>query len=85
MSFQIDRSIVCSRFLNSRNGFAITLKPLYEKYGAKKVMMTSMQAISGGGRSPGVSAMQINDNIIPYIAKEEAKVRIETRKILGKN
>ena len=47
-------------------------------------MMTSMQAISGGGRSPGVSAMQINDNIIPYIAKEEAKVRIETRKILGK-
>ena len=66
-------------------GLAITLKPLYEKYGAKKVMMTSMQAISGGGRSPGVSAMQINDNIkesIPYIAKEEAKVRIETR-ILG--
>ena len=58
-------------------GLAITLKPLYEKYGAKKVMMTSMQAISGGGRSPGVSAMQINDNIIPYIAKEEAKVRIE--------
>ena len=54
-------------------GLAITLKPLYEKYGAKKVMMTSMQAISGGGRSPGVSAMQINDNIIPYIAKEVPK------------
>jgi len=65
-------------------GLAITLKPLYEKYGAKKVMMTSMQAISGGGRSPGVSAMNITDNIIPYIAKEEGKVRIETRKILGK-
>ena len=65
-------------------GLAITLKPLYEKYGAKKVMMTSMQAISGGGRSPGVSAMNITDNIIPYIAKEEGKVRVETRKILGK-
>ena len=65
-------------------GLVITLKPLYEKYGAKKVMMTSMQAISGGGRSPGVSAMNITDNIIPYIAKEEGKVRIETRKILGK-
>lgn len=65
-------------------GLAITLKPLYEKYGAKKVMMTSMQAISGGGRSPGVSAMNITDNILPYIAKEEEKVRIETRKILGK-
>jgi aspartate-semialdehyde dehydrogenase len=65
-------------------GLAITLKPLYEKYGAKKVMMTSMQAISGGGRAPGVSAMDVTDNIIPYIAKEEGKVRQETRKILGK-
>jgi len=65
-------------------GLAITMKPLYEKYGAKKVMMTSMQAISGGGRSPGVSAMDVTDNIIPYIPKEENKVRIETKKILGK-
>jgi len=64
-------------------GLAITLKPLLEKYGAKKVMMTSMQAISGGGKS-GVSAMGITDNIIPYIPKEEEKVRLETRKILGK-
>ena len=64
-------------------GLAITLKPLYEKYGAKKVMMTSMQAISGGGKS-GVSAMGITDNIIPYIPKEEGKVKLETRKILGK-
>lgn len=64
-------------------GLAITLKPLLEKYGAKKVMMTSMQAISGGGKS-GVSAMGITDNIIPYIPKEEGKVKMETRKILGK-
>ena len=64
-------------------GLAITLKPLLEKYGAKKVMMTSMQAISGGGKS-GVSAMGITDNILPYIPKEEGKVRLETRKILGK-
>ena len=65
-------------------GLAITLKPLYEKYGAKKVLMTSMQAISGAGRTPGVAAMNITDNIIPYIPKEEEKVRKETRKILGK-
>ena len=64
-------------------GLAITLKPLLEKYGAKKVMMTSMQAISGGGKS-GVSAMGITDNIIPYIPKEEGKVKLEARKILGK-
>jgi aspartate-semialdehyde dehydrogenase len=64
-------------------GLAITLKPLLDKYGVKKVLMTSMQAISGGGKS-GVSAMGITDNIIPYIPKEEGKVRTETRKILGK-
>ena len=65
-------------------GLVITMKPLYEKYGVKKVMMTSMQAISGAGRSPGVSAMDVIDNIIPYIPNEENKVRIETKKILGK-
>jgi aspartate-semialdehyde dehydrogenase len=65
-------------------GLAITLKPLYEKYGAKRVLMTSMQAISGAGRTPGVPAMNITDNILPFIPKEEAKVRKETRKILGK-
>jgi aspartate-semialdehyde dehydrogenase len=64
-------------------GLAITLKPLLDEFGAKKVLMTSMQAISGGGKS-GVSAMGITDNIIPYIPKEEGKVKLETRKILGK-
>ena len=64
-------------------GLAITLKPLFDKYGAKKVLMTSMQAISGGGKA-GVSAMGITDNILPYIPKEEDKVKKETRKILGK-
>jgi len=65
-------------------GLAITMKPLYEQYGAKKVLMTSMQAISGAGREPGVSAMDVIDNIIPYIPKEENKVKVETAKILGK-
>ena len=64
-------------------GLAITLKPLFDEYGVKKVMMTSMQAISGGGKS-GVSAMGITDNILPFIPKEEGKVRRETRKILGR-
>lgn len=65
-------------------GLAITMKPLYEKYGARKVLMTSMQAISGAGREPGLSAMDVTDNIIPYIPKEENKVKVETAKILGK-
>lgn len=65
-------------------GLAITIKPLLEKFGAQKIIMTSMQAMSGAGRSPGVSALDITDNIIPYIPKEEEKVRLETGKILGK-
>jgi aspartate-semialdehyde dehydrogenase len=62
----------------------MTLRPLDVAFGVEKVIMTSMQAISGAGRSPGVSAMDILDNIIPYIPKEEEKVERETQKILGK-
>lgn len=65
-------------------GLAITMKPLLDKFGAQKIIMTSMQSMSGAGRSPGVSALDITDNIIPYIPKEEDKVRVETGKILGK-
>ena len=65
-------------------GLAITLKPLADAFGVSRVIMTSMQALSGAGRSPGVSAMDILDNIVPYIPKEEEKVEKETGKILGK-
>jgi len=47
------------------------------------VIMTSLQAVSGAGRSPGVVALDILDNVIPYIPKEEEKVQVETKKILG--
>lgn len=64
-------------------GLAITLKPIYAAFGLKQVVMTSMQAISGAGRRGGVLGLDILDNVIPYIAGEEEKVQIETRKILG--
>jgi aspartate-semialdehyde dehydrogenase len=65
-------------------GLAMTLRPLDLAFGVDRVFMTSMQALSGAGRSPGVSGMDILDNIIPYIPKEEEKVQAETLKILGK-
>src|SRR5205807_1365030 len=67
-------------------GLAITLKPLDDAFGVDKVVMTSLQAVSGAGRaSPGgVLALDIIDNVIPYIAKEEEKVEKETKKILGR-
>jgi aspartate-semialdehyde dehydrogenase len=42
-----------------------------------------MQGVSGAGRSPGVIALDIIDNIIPFVSGEEEKVEKETRKILG--
>lgn len=64
-------------------GLSITLKPLADAFGLDKVVMTSMQATSGAGRSPGVASLDIIDNVIPFISKEEEKVEKETRKILG--
>jgi len=65
-------------------GLAMTLKPLYQVFGIQSVIMTSMQACSGAGTSPGVAALDIVDNIVPYIPKEEEKVETETQKILGR-
>ncbi len=64
-------------------GLAITLAPLHERFGVKRVLMTSMQSVSGAGRSPGVIALDVVDNVVPHISKEEEKVEKETKKILG--
>jgi len=63
-------------------GVAMALKPLDAAFGVRKVLMTSMQAISGAGY-PGVSALDITDNVIPYIAGEEEKFQQELQKLLG--
>jgi len=65
-------------------GLAITLKPICESFGINAVIMTSMQALSGAGRSSGVMGLDILDNVIPLIVGEEEKVQRETQKILGK-
>lgn len=64
-------------------GLAIALAPLHAQFGVDKVVVTSMQATSGAGRSPGVIAQDIVDNVVPYIKSEEEKVEKETKKILG--
>jgi aspartate-semialdehyde dehydrogenase len=65
-------------------GLVITLQPLADAFGLRRVIMTSMQGLSGAGRSPGVIAMDVIDNVIPYIVGEEEKVAKETGKILGR-
>jgi len=60
---------------------ALALAPL-KQFGIRRVMATTMQAISGAGY-PGVASMDINGNVIPYIGNEEEKMESETQKILG--
>jgi len=63
-------------------GMSVALKPLLDNFGLKKVFAVSMQALSGAGY-PGVSSLDIIDNVVPLIKGEEAKVESEPRKILG--
>jgi len=60
---------------------AITLKPLMA-FGLKRVVVSTMQALSGAGY-PGVASLDIIDNAIPFIPREEEKMEHETLKILG--
>jgi aspartate-semialdehyde dehydrogenase len=59
----------------------MALAPL-RPFGIERVAIVSMQAISGAGY-PGVSALDILDNVIPYIGGEEDKLENETRRMLG--
>ena len=64
-------------------GLVMSLAPLEKKFGLDKVMMTSLQAVSGAGY-PGVPTLDILGNVIPFISGEEEKVEREARKLLGR-
>jgi len=60
----------------------LALKPIYDEFGINRVAVSTMQALSGAGY-PGVPSLDIVDNVIPFIGKEEEKLETETLKILG--
>ena len=64
-------------------GIALPLKPLHDAFGIKKIFAVSMQAVSGAGY-PGLSFLDIEDNVIPFIGGEEQKIETETQLLLGK-
>jgi aspartate-semialdehyde dehydrogenase len=66
----------------SATPLVMALKPLQQAFGVSKVMITTLQAISGAGY-PGLPSYDILDNAIPYIGGEEEKLESETRKMLG--
>ena len=67
----------------STTGIVIVLKALMEVLTPIKLTVHTMQAVSGAGY-PGLSVIDIHDNVIPFIDGEEDKIETETLKILGK-
>jgi aspartate-semialdehyde dehydrogenase len=61
---------------------AVALYPIFKKFGLDKVLVTTMQAISGAGY-PGVPSLDILGNVIPHIAGEEEKIEKEILKMFG--
>ncbi len=66
----------------SATPLVMALKPLQKQFGVRKVLITTLQAISGAGY-PGLPSYDILDNVIPYIGGEEEKLESETLKMLG--
>ncbi|NIR87457.1 aspartate-semialdehyde dehydrogenase, partial [Candidatus Bathyarchaeota archaeon] len=60
----------------------LSLKPIYDEFGIKRMIVSTMQAISGAGY-PGVASLDIVDNVIPFISNEEEKMQTETLKVFG--
>lgn len=63
---------------------AMALAPLQAAFGLRRVAVVTLQAISGAGL-PGVAALAIADNVIPFIEGEAKKIELETRRILGRH
>ena len=62
---------------------ALALAPLHISFGVEATVATTLQALSGAGY-PGVSSLDILDNVLPFIGGEEEKIESETTKILGR-
>jgi len=52
-------------------------------YPVDKMIVTTLQALSGAGY-PGPAAIDLVDNIVPFISGEEEKSEVEPKKIFGK-
>ncbi len=64
------------------SGIALVLKPLQEAFGLQRVIVSTMQAISGAGY-PGIPSLDILGNVVPWISGEEEKIERESALLLG--
>ncbi len=58
------------------------LKPLDQAFSVSSVFATSIQAVSGAGY-PGLSFLDMADNLVPYIPGEEEKLESESLLLMG--
>jgi aspartate-semialdehyde dehydrogenase len=58
------------------------IAPLHRAFGIRRMVVVTMQALSGAGY-PGVPSLDALGNVIPFIRDEEEKIEEETRKFLG--
>jgi aspartate-semialdehyde dehydrogenase len=63
-------------------GLTLALAPLHQAFGVRQVFVTTLQAVSGAGFN-GVGALDMIDNIIPFIGSEEEKLESEPLKLLS--
>lgn len=77
-----DRGFIVTNPNCSAIVLTVALAPLHRAFGLKKVLVTTMQGLSGAGY-PGVSSLDALDNVLPYISGEEEKMSSEPRKMLG--
>ncbi|HEX4956519.1 MAG TPA: aspartate-semialdehyde dehydrogenase [Thermoanaerobaculia bacterium] len=64
-------------------GLVMAAKPLADAFGLEALQVTTLQAISGAGY-PGVAALDVLGNVLPWIGNEEEKLETEPQKILGR-
>ena len=79
-----DRGFIAVKPNCSIQSYMLPLYALLEAgYPVDKMVVATLEALSGAGY-PGPSAMDMIDNVVPYIPGEEEKSEIEPGKILGK-
>lgn len=59
------------------------ITPLHRRFGIRRAVVTTMQAVSGAGY-PGVPSLDALGNVVPFIRDEEEKIEEETPKFLGR-
>lgn len=65
----------------SATGLVLALAPLHREFGVKRLVVSTMQALSGAGLE-GPRGLDVVDNVVPWIGGEEEKLEVEIGKML---